>query len=87
MEKARDENPVYASILLDAIQAEYAAAGPKPHAFDTPFRHSDGGACALQLAMKYQKVPESDPFDWPSMWVTLWARWSMRRGRRRVVAF
>lgn len=63
--------PTYAGVLLDAIHAENEKAGKKPHAFDTPFRHSDGGACARFLGMSYMGIPESDPFD-PASEYTAW---------------
>ena len=62
--------PVYAAILIDKIRAYHEQQGPKPHAFDTPFRHSGGGDCGLALGLKYSGVPESDPLDEPSMWLT-----------------
>lgn len=64
-------DPTYAGVLLDAIRSENEAAGRKPHAFDTPFRHSDGGACARFLGLSYMGVPESDPFD-PASEYTAW---------------
>lgn len=60
----------YAGILLDAIQRRYDANQPKPHAFPTPFRHSDGGDCSRMLAMKAAGIEESDPFDPASVWAT-----------------
>jgi hypothetical protein len=61
---------IYIEPFINALRAEYERTQPKPHAFDTPFRHSEGGACALKLAMQYQGVPASDPFDPPSLWVS-----------------
>lgn len=60
----------YASALLDVVHAEHIANQPKPHAFDTLFRHSDGGACARYLGLKAMGYEDSDPFDPASEWVT-----------------
>jgi hypothetical protein len=61
--------PVYAKVLLDEVHRQHLVGSNKPHAADTPFRHSDSGACARKLAFKYKGVPESNGFDGPSEWV------------------
>ena len=65
--------PVSAPILTDAIlYAVHAAnleAGELEHAFDTPFRHSDGGQCARKMAYGALKLPRSEPDDLPGEWV------------------
>ncbi len=61
--------PQLTQLLVEQVQAEAAAAGPKAQAYDTPFRHSDAGSCSRRLSFKALGVPESDPFDPASTWV------------------
>lgn len=60
--------PFYGRLLIDRLVTNNRE-NPKPHAFDTPFRHSDGGGCMRKQGFKAARVPESDPFDAPSSWV------------------
>lgn len=60
--------------LVDKWFEANKAAGPKPTAMDTPFRHSDAGNCARQMAYTAYRHAEgiteevAQPFDLPSTW-------------------
>jgi hypothetical protein len=50
----------YTESLLEQIRMEHEINGEKPHARDTPFRHSDAGKCARYLGLKYMGIDKSD---------------------------
>jgi hypothetical protein len=62
-------NPMFTHLLARAIAEQRIEAGPKEHAFETPFRHSDAGKCSRYLGLKLAEVPISDDFDLASDWV------------------
>ena len=62
--------PVLTACLLEKIVSEARAKGRKPHAFDTRLRYSSSGGCTRRLAYEALSVPETNPMDVPSLWVT-----------------
>ena len=62
--------PLFTQLLVLELREQRLADGPKAKAYDTPFRHSDAGKCARLLGLKLSGIPESNPFDLPSDWVT-----------------
>lgn len=62
--------PMFTHLLVMSMRDDRLEAGPKPKAFETPFRHSDAGKCARHLGMALAKIPITNPFDYPSDWVT-----------------
>lgn len=63
-------DPMFTHLLVMSMRDERLEAGPKPKAYETPFRHSDAGKCARQLGLALAGVSISNPFDYPSDWVT-----------------
>jgi hypothetical protein len=63
------QQPILTDALILDIDAANTAAGQKPKAFDTPFRYSDAGRCAMAMALDYLEVPRSEPFDYAGQWV------------------
>jgi hypothetical protein len=55
--------PMLTHLLAEAIHEENVAAGRRPKAFDTMFRHSDSGDCIRKMALDYLDYPETDPPD------------------------
>jgi hypothetical protein len=56
-------------LLATQIDAEARAAGTKPQALATTFRHSEAGSCSRRLGFRALGVEETDPFDLGSRWV------------------
>ena len=61
--------PVFAHLFVEDLMEENAKRGRKAQAFDTPFRYSDAGKCARQMAYSSLGL-EGVPFDGPSTFVT-----------------
>jgi hypothetical protein len=61
--------PQLTHILVTQLEIAAQAAGTKPQAFDTPFRHSEAGDCSRRLSFRALGVETTDPFDLGSRWV------------------
>jgi hypothetical protein len=62
--------PLFTQLLVTSMRDERIETGPKEQAFDTAFRHSDGGKCTRYLGLKLAGVPFSSEFDLAADWVT-----------------
>jgi len=61
--------PRYGHLWLEELQVQNIERGPKPKAFDTPFRYSDAGKCSRALAYSALGY-ESEPMDLAGTLVT-----------------
>jgi len=61
--------PQFTSLFVEDMQERNRELGPKPKAFDTPFRYSDSGKCARAMSYSYFDYP-GEEFDLPSTFVT-----------------
>lgn len=61
--------PRYGHLFLEEMAAQREELGPKPKAYDTPFRYSDAGKCSRALAYGVLGY-EAEPMDLAGLLVT-----------------
>jgi hypothetical protein len=62
-------HPLLTQLLVEAIHDRNVAAGERPKAFDTAFRHSDAGKCARALGMALWGFAKDPVVDLPGEYV------------------